>query len=402
VANNQILPKLVDREQIQNMKIIKPYSGFEQGPIRPPSEAASLLVRVSRNCPWNRCTFCGLYKDTKFSLRPVDHVLRDIDMVRFYVDAIEAARKSGDSISQRDLSNLTPNGEKGDLQALHAASNFVANGMQSIFIQDGNSLIIKPDDIIRILLHLQEAFPEVERVTSYARSHTIARINDEKLRRMANAGLNRIHIGMESGSDAVLKMVKKGTDKATQIIAGRKVKKAGIELSEYYMPGLGGQTLTRENALETADTLNQIDPDFIRLRTLALPAAAPLTGQFKNGTFDKMGEVDTARELLLFLEEISGITSTIRSDHVLNLFPEVDGVLPGDKKKMMQPIRDFLELAPEEQMIFCIGRRTHRMARFSDLNNPVPHDNALKMCSQLGATITNFDTVIDSIMQRFI
>jgi len=89
-----------------------------------------------------------------------------------------------------------------------------------------------------------------------------------------------------------------------------------------------------------------------------------------------MGEVDTARELLLWLEELSGLTSTIRSDHVLNLFPEIDGALPGDKAKMMQPVRAFLALPPEEQMIFCIGRRTHRMERFSDLNNPMASDDA--------------------------
>ena len=168
------------------------------------------------------------------------------------------------------------------------------------------------------------------------------------------------------------------------------------------MPGLGGKSLTRENALETADALNQINPDYIRLRTLALPAAAPLTGQFRDGAFDKMGEVDTARELLLFLEGLSGITSAIRSDHVLNLFPEVDGVLPSDKEKMMQPIKNFLGLAPYEQMIFCIGRRSHRMARFCDLYNPVQRYNTVKMCTELGATTANFDTVIDSIMQRFV
>ncbi|MFW2368535.1 MAG: radical SAM protein [Desulforhopalus sp.] len=384
------------------MKILKQYDGFEQGPIRPPSEAESLLIRISRNCPWNRCTFCGLYKDAEFSLRPIEHVLRDIDSVQFYVDAIQTARKSGTALSQRDFSSLTPDGGKRDLQALHAASGFVASGMESIFIQDGNSLVIKPADMIQILLHLKRSFPQVKRVTSYARSQTIAKISDENLRAMADAGLNRIHIGMESGSDMVLKMVKKGVDKNTQIIAGQKVKKAGIQLSEYFMPGLGGKRLTRENALETADAINQINPDFIRLRTLALPPAAPLTEQFKNGIFDKMGEVDTARELLLFLEQLGDITSTIRSDHVLNLFPEVDGVLPVDKEKMMQPIREFLELSPEEQMIFCIGRRTHRMARFSDLKNSLQRDYALEMCSQLGATTRNFDAVIDSIMQRFI
>lgn len=383
------------------MKNTELYDGFEQGPIRPPSEAESLLIRISRNCPWNRCTFCGLYKDAKFSLRPVDHVLRDIDTVRYYVEELEAARKEGCVISRGELYNLSPDG-RSDLQALHAASSFVASGMESIFIQDGNSLVIKPVDIIRILQHLKEAFPKVKRVTSYARSQTLAKISDENLSSMAEAGLNRIHIGMESGSDKVLRMVKKGVDKATQIIAGQKVKRAGIELSEYVMPGLGGKTMTQENALETADAINQIDPDFIRLRTLALPPTAPLTGQFKAGYFDKMGELDTARELLLFLENLDRITSTIRSDHVLNLFPEVDGVLPDDKEKMMQPVRDFLELDANEQMIFCIGRRTHRLSRFSDLENPLQRDYAMQVCSEMGATANNYDTVIDSIMQRFI
>jgi radical SAM superfamily enzyme YgiQ (UPF0313 family) len=382
------------------MKTIEPYGGFEQGPIRPPSEARSLLVRISRNCPWNNCTFCGLYKGTRFSLRPMDHVLRDIDLVSFYVDAIDTAAKSGKTISQSNLAG--PNGGKGDIQAFHAAANFVANGMKSIFIQDGNSLVIKPEDIIGILLHLKKAFPGVERITSYARSHTVARISDENLTRMADAGLNRIHIGMESGSDRVLKMVKKGVDKAGQIRAGQKVKRAGMQLSEYFMPGLGGKALSLENAMETADALNQIDPDYIRLRTLAMPTSAPLTEQFKDGTFDKMGEVDTAKELLLLLENLEGINSHVRSDHVLNLFPEVDGKLPRDKEKMMQPIREFLLLDPEEQMLFCIGRRTQSIARFSDLNNPAQRDYARQMCSQLGANPDNYDTLIDSIMQRFI
>ncbi len=384
------------------MKKIIPYGGFEQGPIRPPSEANSLLIRISRNCPWNRCTFCAIYKDTTFSLRPVDHVLKDIDTVRFYVDAILAAKESGNDYSYRNFYNLSPNGGESDISALHAASNFVANGMESIFIQDGNSLVIKPEDIIQILQHLKSAFPQIERITSYARSQTIAKISNENLDSMATAGLNRIHIGFESGADKVLEMVKKGTSKATQILAGQKIKKAGIELSEYFMPGLGGKALSKENARETADALNQINPDYIRLRTLAMPPAAPLTEQFNKGEFDKMGEVDTARELLFFLEELNGISSTVRSDHVLNLFPEVDGVLPRDKEKMTQPIKDFLELSPEEQMIFCIGRRTHRIGRLSDLANPIQRDYALEMCSQLGATVDNYDTIIDSLMQRFI
>lgn len=380
------------------MKSIDPYRGFELGPIRPPSEAESLLIRVTRNCPWNRCTFCAVYKNARFSLRLVDNVLRDIDTAHRYVDAILEARKSGATSFRTTVNGRAVE----DQNALHAAYQFVAGGMKSIFLQDGNSLIIKPDDIIRILRHLKQAFPMVERITSYARSHTIARIRDDHLAQMADAGLNRIHIGMESGSDKVLKMVKKGTDKATQVLAGQKVKRAGIELSEYYMPGLGGKALSVENAVETADVVNKINPDFIRLRTLAMPAAAPLTAQFRAGEFDKMGEVDTARELLLFLESLNGITSTVRSDHVLNLFPEVDGVLPGDKVSIIQPVRDFLALDPEEQMIFCIGRRTHRISRIEDLVSPVQRSYALQMCNELEATVDNMDDIIDSIMQRFI
>jgi biotin synthase-like enzyme len=386
---------------VKTVKTVEPYNGFEQGPIRPPSEAESLLIRITRNCPWNRCTFCPIYKSSKFSLRPVNHVLRDIDSVRFYVEKLNEARMSTGNLDRRDVQSLIDKGN-GDRRAFHAAYGFVTGGMRSIFLQDGNSLIIKPEDLIKILLHLKEAFPMVTRITSYARSHTVARISDENLMRMADAGLNRIHIGLETGSDTILKLVKKGVDKATQIRAGQKIKKVGMELSEYYMPGLGGQTLWRENAEETADALNQINPDFIRLRTLAMPGSAPLTEQFIDGNFDKMGEVDTARELLCFLENLNGINSRVKSDHVLNLFQEVDGVLPGDKEKMITPVRRFLELDPEEQMIFCIGRRTHRIGGIDDLNAPQQRAYALQICSELGATVENMDQVIDSLMQRFI
>ncbi len=384
------------------MKRIEPYQGFEQGPIRPPSEAGSLLIRITRNCPWNRCTFCPVYKGTKFSLRPVEHVLKDIDQVHAYVESILNAQKQDGRAARWGHTSPSSSTEGHDGIALYAARNFVASGMKSIFLQDGNSLIIKPDDLVRILKHLQQAFPDVERITSYARSHTIARISDDDLRRFAEGGLNRIHIGMESGSDTVLKKVNKGTDKATQILAGQKVKRAGMELSEYYMPGLGGRDLSRENALETADALNQINPDFIRLRTLALPEGTALAKQYQSGEFVKMGEVETAEELLLFLESLNGIESTVKSDHVLNLFSEVDGKLPRDKERMISTVRRFLQLSSELQMIFSIGRRTHRISKLADLDDPIKVRYAKQMCAELGATTDNADHIVDSIIKRFI
>lgn len=372
------------------------YSGFEQGPFRPPSEAGSLLIRVTRNCPWNQCTFCGLYKGAKFSLRPADHVLKDIDTVHGYVEKLLEHGERAENF--RALAKQS----KTDRQALHAAYGFVSNGMRSIFLQDGNSFILKPDELVRILEHVRRCFPKVDRVTSYARSKSIAKISDEDLLRIREAGLNRIHIGMESGSDNVLSLVKKGVDKATQILAGQKVKRAGMELSEYWMPGLGGRSLSRENALETADALSQINPDFIRLRTLALPDSAPIAKQYSEGKFDKMGEVETARELLLMLESLEGVTSTVRSDHVLNLFQEVDGELPEDKESMMHPVRAFLDLPPEEQMLFSIGRRTNRFSKFSDLRNPELRQHAQAMRHELGAALENMDEIVNQITRRFI
>ncbi|MFH2131624.1 MAG: radical SAM protein [bacterium] len=385
------------------MKKIEAYTGYEMGPIRPPSEANSLLIRVTRNCPWNRCTFCPVYKDEKFSRRPLDHVLQDIDTLHHYVTTLLDTQKSGNRMTTwRELAGQSHPDDALDRTAYYTARNFVAHGMQSVFLQDGNSLNIKPHDLVRILKRLKEAFPEIKRITSYARSKTVAKIEDEDLRRIADAGLNRIHIGMESGSDKVLEAVKKGSDKATQILAGQKVKRAGMELSEYIIPGLGGRTLSREHALESADALNQINPDFIRLRTLALPDGAPLTSQYREGHFDKMGDIETTQELLLFLESLRGITSSVKSDHTLNLFTEVEGRLPDDRGHMIAPLQEFLQLDRHEQMVFCIGRRTHRLAHLSDLNNPVRRGYAEQICHELGATPETMDGIIDTIMKQFI
>ena len=196
----------------------------------------------------------------------------------------QMADESG-RILRTELHKAAKNNEQLDPQAFNAAMNWFSGGMSSVFIQDANSLIMKPDHLVEILIHLKNLFPWVERITSYARSHTIARIKDDNLKAIREAGLNRIHIGLESGSDQVLKMIKKGVTKQTQIKAGLKVIKAGMELSEYVMPGLGGKQLSKTHALETADALNRINPDFIRLRTLAIPNSVELYDDYEAGNF---------------------------------------------------------------------------------------------------------------------
>ena len=154
------------------MKINLPYQGVEQGPIRPPSEAHSLLIRVTRNCPWNQCTFCPLYKDEKFSIRPVEDIKRDIDTIARHIGQLrELAGETGELASdavRRLHAQLEPEEQPGFEAALH----WFVGGMESVFLQDANSLVVKPPRLMEILTHLKAHFPGIRRITSYARSQT--------------------------------------------------------------------------------------------------------------------------------------------------------------------------------------------------------------------------------------
>lgn len=383
-------------------KHIQEYRGFEQGPIRPPSEASSLLVRVTRNCPWNRCTFCRAYKGSKFSLRPVEHVKKDIDTIFKYIRILKKTADESGHISRDDMQHIASNVEFGEIDAFYAAVNWYATGMKSVFLQDANSLIIKSKDLVNILTHLKTCFPWVERITSYARSHTIARIEDNDLKAIAEAGLNRIHIGLESGSDQVLKMIKKGVDKKTHIKAGLKVKNAGIELSEYVMPGLGGRKYSKIHALETAKALNIINPHFIRIRTLTIPNNIELFKDYKAGRFEKCTDLMMAKEILTLIENLEHITSIIKSDHILNLFQDLEGKLPDDKEKMMNIIKKFLKMDPQRQCVYQIGRRMGLLSGLNDLDNPDRLARVEKACVKLGVTPENIDVIVEQLMNNFI
>lgn len=378
------------------------YKGFEQGPIRPPSEAYSLLVRLTRNCPWNRCAFCSVYSGRRFSLRSPDNIIRDIDLIHTYIRHIRENLAPGQP-ADRDAINALYNGlETKDRVAFNAAMNWYASGMTSVFLQDANSLIMKPDDIIRVLDHLTTCFPDIERITSYARSHTLLRIKSTDLERMGKAGLNRIHIGMESGSDRVLKRINKGVTKEGHIRAGRKVRAAGIELSEYVMPGLGGIDLSIDHALETASALNSINPEYIRIRTLAVIPGTGLAEELAAGKFEKASDAMVAQELRLFLESLDGIRSKVKSDHILNLFETLEGTLPGDKEKMVGIIDAFFMLDEDDRVIYQVGRRMGFFRGPEDMADS-PHLTQVKeACIGFGVTADNVDEIINQLMKRFV
>lgn len=331
---------------------------FECGPIRPPSEARSLLVRVTRNCPWNRCTFCPVYKGQRFSLRSVDEIVADLDAmaaIAAQLHDLSQRHGSGGQIAPAAVQTLMRGG-RGDGAAMQVAL-FLQDGGQSVFLQDANSLILPCDALTRVLDALRERFPTVRRVTSYARSHTVLKRSVAQLRQLRAAGLNRLHIGLESGSDRVLTRVEKGVTAENQIQAGQRVKAADIELSEYVMPGLGGRALSHEHAVETARVLRAIDPHFIRLRTFAVASGTPLAETCANGGFEPLTEVEVVRELHTMLSQMTGMTGYLASDHVLNLLQEVEGRLAEDLPAMLQTIERFVALAPQEQQQFVAQRR---------------------------------------------
>ncbi|TWI64176.1 radical SAM family protein [Desulfobotulus alkaliphilus] len=377
------------------------YAGFEQGPIRPPSEAGSLLIRVTRNCPWNRCRFCPVYKGTRFSLRPMEHVLADIDTVHGHLSKLQA-HAAGGPVTRDMVMHAGKDLAGPDLDALHATLHWMAHGMDSVFLQDANSLIMKPDNLITVLRHIMERFPWISRITSYARSQTIKGIPDDRLQAMADAGLNRIHVGMESGCDAVLERIQKGVTRDVHILAGQKVKAAGISLSEYVMPGLGGRDLSEAHAMDTADALNRINPDFIRLRTLALPQHTELYGDWQAGHFDKCSGEEVARELLGFIMALEGIQSTLTSDHVLNLFETVAGRLPEDKSQMIAEIQSFLDLPEHGRMMYQVGRRMGLYRGMKDFKDEGRRQRVAEACQRYNIRPDNLEEVLDDLMRRFI
>jgi radical SAM superfamily enzyme YgiQ (UPF0313 family) len=378
------------------------YQGFEQGPIRPPSEAQSLLVRVTRNCHWNRCAFCPVYKGARFSIRPVDHVLKDLDTVASHIERLELISAGPGLLLEDDVIQLFRSLPREEAVAFRAALQWYVSGMESVFLQDADSLVLRPAKLILILTHLKKLFPQVKRITSYSRSDTIARIPDADLRLFREAGLNRIHIGMESGCDAVLEIMRKGATKEIHVGAGLKVKAAGMELSEYYMPGLGGRDLWREHAQDTADAMNRINPDFIRLRTLAIPEGTPLAEEVRAGRFRKCPDILTAEEILLFLDILEGVTGYLASDHVLNLFPELEGRLPGDLGRMKDLAWRFLTMEPEARFVYQLGRRLGIMSRLADTDDPALKSDVLTAAARIGAAPENVDHITDEIVRRFI
>jgi len=374
---------------------------FEVGPIRPPSEAYSLLIRVTRNCPWNRCKFCHVYKGRKFELRPVEEIKQDILAVKAIQDRLkETSWKSGYGGRVEEAAaailNNPPN------EAFFNVALWLYHGGTSAFLQDANTLIMKTSELVEVLRFLKQTLPSITRVTSYGRSKTAAKKKLEELTQLHEAGLSRLHIGLESGYDPLLEYMDKGVTAAEHIKGGKNIVASGISLCEYVLLGLGGKGMWREHATETARVLNQINPDFIRLRTLTIKQGMPLYDEVKNGNFIRQTDEEIIEEEKLLIENLD-CQSNLISDHITNLLQEIEGKLPEDKDKMLATIARFQSLSPEEKQNFKLGRRLGIYERLDELNNLPKHNSVERAIQKLGHNGNQIDEeTIYSLMERFI
>lgn len=377
---------------------------IEQGPIRPPSESRSLFVRLTRNCPWNKCLFCPVYKGTAFSRRSVAEIKNEIDELRQVIEHIQSLSwKLGfaGKITGTVISHIYPSKDYSPV-CRHVA-HWLYFGEGSVFLQDANSLIMQPEDLAEILHYLREQVPGISRITSYARSRTLARRTLEQLVLLRDAGLDRIHIGLESGYDPVLRFMQKGSTAADHIKAGCFVREAGISLSEYVMPGLGGKRWWQEHAVATADVLNQINPDFIRLRSLRVPKSAPLCEKIDNGEMELLDDDGVVGEIRLFIEKLDGITSTVTSDHIMNLLEEISGTLPNDREKMLSVADRYLALPEKERLIYKVGRWGGVYRSLDDLKDTVLRAKIEQVIHQWNLETTGqLDEMIKEMADQYI
>ncbi|MGB5985557.1 MAG: radical SAM protein [Desulfobacterales bacterium] len=286
-----------------------------EGPIyRPPSEADSLLIQATVGCPHNKCSFCMVYKKgPPYRVRPVAEICQDLDRAR---------------------------GQYGDR-------------VRTLFFPAGNTIAMPTGELVAICRYAKTTFPNLQRITVYGSSPYIAAKGPAELKLLKAAGLSRIHVGLESGDNPVLRQVKKGTTAAEQIAAGRMVIAAGIELSLYVILGLGGVERWENHARHTAAAINAIGPDFVRLRTLVPKLSTLLLHQIEKGRFELLSPHGVLTETRLLLGRID-CTTLLASDHYTN-YLNLAGELPQDKERLLQEIDRALTWPPDRFRAFFVG-----------------------------------------------
>ena len=277
---------------------------------RPPSEAYSLIVQVTYGCSHNTCAFCSMYKEKRFALRPLDEVLEDFHIARQTYRHVD-----------------------------------------KVFLADGDALVRKASELYTILDTIRELFPECQRVTSYASPASIRIRTDEELQTLRAKGLTMVYMGLESGCDEVLKLMRKGHMSDEIVAMGQKVRRNGIALSVTAITGLGGPELLEQHAIETAKAFNAMNPEYIGMLTLMVEPGTPLYDWVRDGEFQLLTQPQVLRETRLLVENLDSPGSVFRMNHASN-YLVLKGTLNQDKEVMLRTIdaaeHDLSRLRPEE------------------------------------------------------
>ncbi|GEM79788.1 B12-binding domain-containing radical SAM protein [Vibrio superstes] len=327
---------------------------FQQGPIRPPSEADSLLIRTTQGCPWNKCRFCTLFEGMEFSIRSVDDIKCDI----WAAKAFYKERK-----------------------------------FTTCFLQDGDSFAMPTEDLLEVLNTLKQAFPELKQISSYGRAQTMTKKTPQEMKAICDAGLNMLYCGMESGSIDVLKKMKKGITPMSILKSAEYAKQAGMKMMTFVIMGLGGKELSEVHAIETARLLNLINPDEIRILTLAVKAGTELDEMVQQGKFTPLTEKEMVDEQKRLISLLDGIDSQYGNFHSINLLMELSGRFPEAKSSLLATIDEFLTMTQSAQDNFILGRRIHYYSKLQDMSNQLYFDTVQQQLNKISAS--NQDTIED-------
>ncbi|WP_408956554.1 radical SAM protein [Natroniella sp. ANB-PHB2] len=276
---------------------------------RPPSEAKSVIIQTTVGCSHNKCTFCNMYNKKQFKVRNIDEIIEDLKIARDYYESVSR-----------------------------------------IFLADGNALCLKTEDLKIILSKVNELFPECKRVGTYSSPRDILNKSVEELKELRNLGLKIAYLGIESGSDEVLKNVNKGVNSKELIKAGNKVIDSNIKLSVTLISGLGGKANWKKHARESAKVVNEINPDYLALLTLFIDEETEIYDQIQNNRFKLLEPQEIIIETKELLENLKLSNSVFRSNHASN-YLSLAGVLNRDKdkllKKLDEAINDNSKYKPE-------------------------------------------------------
>ncbi len=269
--------------------------------IRPPSEARSYILQVTYGCSHNRCTFCGTFLDKPFQVRPPDEVLADIALARQHIP-----------------------------------------GTRRVFLADGDALALSTKRLVPILDALAGAFPHLERVGIYANARNLLHKSESDLALLRRKGLEIVYLGLESGSDEVLRRVRKGATAADMVQAVHKARAAGMRVSVIGILGVGGPELSAAHAEATGQVVSDMDPHYLSMLTLMLVPGTELAQERDAGRFQLMTPEAMLTELRQVIQHLDGLSHCVfRTNHASNYVP-LAGTLPQDKARLLATLDEAL------------------------------------------------------------